>query len=487
MDFTSRYCRRRVEGWARCPSASIGINCCQFSCCVPTIPAIDFPISLHPDWMGTLVQSCPEIKLGDLVIPGSHDSGSNSIEAFKLYSAVGRTQNVSVLEQLHRGIRFLDLRIAGSGDDVSVFHGCLKGCPLERILDEIHLFCQDFPGEFLVIEVVAEYGRTFDPALKKKTLDMIQASLGKVMYTDSDVSKLLDTPLKTLTTDGKHVCVMLHPRIYDSFSVDGIEFSDSYVSKTYGCFNGDTWLQNKWYNTRNPKQLMEWNLEEVKQNGNKGKFLNNQFVLTPGVGNVGDIIALMLGYSSLQPVYMANELYKPPKRHGSPLLHDFFAQNPDEKWNLVSLDYVDLTPAMVSLLVGMNFSSFDIMLATVQYGNPNFYRPSMSVTSKVQSHVLRNKVLFLNVGKDFGSNFGTLTLAYRVMGKYYSIVIHFDGSSVIVLNEYNHLQAGSKEIVIEDGAEEGSINPGGGGTIMTWSRDEEETGGEIEFDFDSPF
>ena len=246
MDFTSRYCRRRVEGWARCPSASIGINCCQFSCCVPTIPAIDFPISLHPDWMGTLVQSCPGIKLGELVIPGSHDSGSNSIEAFKLYSAVGRTQNVSVLEQLHRGIRFLDLRIAGSGNDVSVFHGCLKGCPLERILDEIHLFCQDFPGEFLVIEVVAEYGRTFDPALKKKTLDMIQASLGKVMYTDSDVSKLLDTPLQSLTTDGKHVCVMLHPRIYDNFSVDGIDFSDSYVSKTYGCFNADTWLHNKW-------------------------------------------------------------------------------------------------------------------------------------------------------------------------------------------------------------------------------------------------
>lgn len=240
-------------------------------------------------------------------------------------------------------------------------------------------------------------------------------------------------------------------------------------------------------NTRNPKQLLEWNLEEVKQNGKQGKFLNNQFVLTPGVGNAGDIIALLLGFKSLQPVYMANDLYKPPKRHGSPLLHDFFAQNPDESWNLVSLDYVDLTPAMISLLVGMNFSSFDIMLATVQYGNPNFYRPSMSVTSKVQSHVLRNKVLFLNVGKDFGSNFGTLTLAYRVMGKYYSIVIHFDGSSVIVLNEYNHMQAGSKEILIEDGAEEGSINPGGGGTIMTWSRDEEETDGEIEFDFDSPF
>ena len=60
-------------------------------------------------------------------------------------------------------------------------------------------------------------------------------------------------------------------------------------------------------NTRNPTQLLEWNLEEVKQNGKSGKFLNNQFVLKPGVGNIGDIVALELGFSSLQPDYMANE------------------------------------------------------------------------------------------------------------------------------------------------------------------------------------
>jgi hypothetical protein len=233
------------------------------------------------------------------------------------------------------------------------------------------------------------------------------------------------------------------------------------------------------------KHLLELNLDEVKAHSKKGKLLNNQFVLTPGVGGIKDIPQLLAGFTSLQPVYLANELYKPPKKHGTPLLHTFFQQNAEENWNLVSMDYIDLCPAIVSLLVGFNFSPFEIVLATVQYGNPNFYRPSMSVTSKVQSHVVRESVLFLNVGRDFGSNFGTLTLAYKVRDKFYSIVIHFDGSSVIVLNEYNHMQAGSKEIVIEEGVEEGSVNPGGGGTVMTWAKAEE--GDEIEFDFDSPF
>jgi len=486
MDFTSRYCRRRVEGSMTCPSASIAVNCCQLACCIPTIPAIDFPISLHPDWMSTLLLSVPDVTLGDIVIPGTHDSASYSIPAYKFYSAVGRTQNVSVLEQLHRGTRFLDLRIAGSANDVYCFRGCMRGCKLSRILDDIHLFCQDFPGEFLVIKVVAEYGRAFEPKLKKKALEIIQSTLGDKLYQGPKVNQLLATPLKDLTMKGTQACIILHPRIYEDFSVGGVEYNDEYVSREYNCFNGDGWLEDKWYNTNDSKQLLEWNLEEVKSQGKEEKLLNNQFVLTPGVGSAGDIVKLILGWSSLQPVYLANDLYKPQKRHGAPVLHEFFAQNPNENWNLVSMDYVDLTPAMISLLVGINFSCFDIMLATVQYGNPNFYRPSMSVTSKVQSHVMRGKCLFLNVGKDFGSNFGTLTLAYRVLGKFYSIVIHFDGSSVIVLNEYNHMQAGSKEIVIEEGAEEGSINPGGGGTIMTWSK-EEDNGGEIEFDFDSPF
>jgi hypothetical protein len=196
--------------------------------------------------MGNLIQSVPDIKLGEMVIPGTHDSASYSIEPYKLYSAVGRTQNVSVLEQLHRGTRFLDLRLAGYGNDISIFHGCLKGCKFERILDEILVFCQDFPGEFLIVNIAAEYGRSFDPKLKKKTLDIIKESLGDKMFKGPTVDKLLTTPLKDLTNSGKQVCVILNPRIFDDFTLGGIEYSDSYVSKEYGCFNACTWMQDKW-------------------------------------------------------------------------------------------------------------------------------------------------------------------------------------------------------------------------------------------------
>ena len=229
-----------------CPSASVAVNCCQLACCIPTIPAIDFPISLHPDWMSNLVQSVPDIALGDIVIPGTHDSASYSIPAYKAFSAVGRTQNVSVLEQLHRGTRYLDLRIAGYGNDVYCFHGCMRACKLSRILDDVHLFCQDFPGEFLIIKVVAEYGRAFDPKLKKEALELIYSTLGDKLFEGPGVGDLLETPLKDLTMNGTQACVILHPRIYEDFIVDKVEYDAKRVAKDYNCYDAGSWLEDKW-------------------------------------------------------------------------------------------------------------------------------------------------------------------------------------------------------------------------------------------------
>jgi hypothetical protein len=241
MDFTSRYCRRRVESAVTCPSSALACNCCQFSCCIPTVPLIDFPISLYPDWMGNLVQSCPDVKLGEMVLPGTHDSGSYSIESFKLFSAVGRTQNVSVQEQLHRGARYLDIRVAGGAKDlVSIWHGCLQGAKLERILEDIQSFTADFPGEFLIVEIVAEYGREFKPEQKKKCLEFVKSTLGKKIYVEDDIKKLMTTPVKKLTESGKQICVLVHPRMYEDFE------DEKSIVEQYGFFNSSKWMQSKW-------------------------------------------------------------------------------------------------------------------------------------------------------------------------------------------------------------------------------------------------
>ena len=241
MDFTSRQCRKRAEDFARCPSSSLGVNCLQFGFCVPKIPAIDFPLSINPDWMTSLVQSRPEITLKDMVIPGSHDSGSYSIENFKVFSAVGRTQTVNVLDQLHRGSRYLDIRLGESVNGINVFHGCLQGTQFERVLEEISTFCNDFPGEFVIIEVVAEYGRTYSSSQKIKTLELVKDVLGDKMYGEDNKNKLMSTPLKELVLKGKQVCVLLHSRFYD-----GLDSTDAKIAADYNCFPSGKWMDNKW-------------------------------------------------------------------------------------------------------------------------------------------------------------------------------------------------------------------------------------------------
>jgi hypothetical protein len=189
-------------------------------------------------------------------------------------------------------------------------------------------------------------------------------------------------------------------------------------------------------NTRDMKHLLELNLDEVKAQSKKGKLLNNQFFQVLEVSRISSLNFLQ-GFHLCNPYTWRMSFTSPRKsmaHHSSTLSSSKTLKRTGTWYPWITL--ISVLRSSVCWL-GSTSAPFKIVLATVQYGNPNFYRPSMSVTSKVQSHVVRESVLFLNVGRDFGSNFGTLTLAYKVKDKFYSIVIHFDGSSVIVLNEYN--------------------------------------------------
>ena len=176
-----------------------------------------------------------------MVIPGTHDSGSYSIDSYKVFSAVGRSQTVSILEQLHRGTRFLDIRLGESGKNINIFHGCLSGTKLERVLEEISLFCHDFPGEFVIIELVAEYGRSYSVKQKMKTLEVLKETLGDKMFDEDDKEKMMSTPVKELVLKGKQICVLLHPRFYNDLPT-----SEATIAADYNCFSSEKWMNSKW-------------------------------------------------------------------------------------------------------------------------------------------------------------------------------------------------------------------------------------------------
>jgi len=436
--------------------------------------------------------------LKNLVIPGSHNSATCSIPNGKPFSAIAITQNLTITQQLHAGVRFFDLRIASGkrGKGVYIFHGRIRGGQFEKVLNEIRSFCKTYPTEFVVLHVVAEYGQPFSNFWKRAALGMLRSRFGLLSASVTDRllckvtsrNELLTTPIQELIQQNGRVCVLLDPRIYNGFVVGGVPYNNEYVKKEYGFLDSTQWLWNKFHDTDDTMELLKGNLEVIQfHNARKRRyFVNNQFVLTPKFQskNIG---GLLLGKKTLQPVQLANQgLYQPPKGSkgtGIPALHQTFLENHDKDWNLVSMDFVDLVPSFVDLLIGVNFSPLRIELALVGDRDGNQRRTSANdVTELVRQKVLRGTCLMLfprNMFDPSVVSVSSLALIYTISGIKYSIVIPMEASStstttpVIVLNEHNHLRAGGTELIIGEGTEgNGTIVPPDSGHTVTWQKTE---------------
>jgi hypothetical protein len=412
------------------PCSALALNCCQLGCFIHNVPIAVFDVHNNADWMQHLAQVNPDAKLRTLVLPGTHDSATATISRMKPFAAVGMTQNLSIFEQLNRGIRYLDIRMAGTvgqAEGVNIFHGCLMGAPLAQVLHHIATFLNEHPGEFLFLEFVCEYGREFSPSQKKKALDLIQDKLGSFLYKEDNKSKLLnEVSLKELIDSNTRVCAMVHNRIYEGFELDGVTYDMNQITETYSFFNSSRWMHNKWHNTRDDPMLLQWNLDEVHKRGSdRNKILANQFVLTPGVGGPADIVQLLIGMASLRPVSFAYRLI--------PAMEEFLRSNATEPWNIIMTDFVDLFPGLLSFLISLNFvATLEITKATID--------STEDVTAKIQPFIKRKKVLFLtNVRKDLelGGFEGTLTIEYKLNDETNTMEVEFDDDTEIVLSEYS--------------------------------------------------
>jgi hypothetical protein len=304
-------------------------------------------------------------------------------------------------------------------------------------LKEIKTFLEEHPQEFIFCEIVAEYGRLFTDAQKLYTLNLLKDTFGDKIYTGGNYEQLMTQWSLAQVVTGqkkKNMCIMVHPRIY-KFEVDGAQYAEDNIVEQYGFVNSQRWMRSQWHNTRDLNLLKEWNLDEVKKYGSQtdSKMLNNQIVLTPGVGGAMDIVNLLIGGNSLRPVSFAASLYK------SEVLDVYFRDNADEPWNMVMLDYIDLTPALVCFLISLNFPATLTVLKAAAAASGG--GASKDVTEKIQGFIKRGRVLYLtNIQQDLDltSDSGTLTIAYKFgNAKEVSILtVDFDPETEVLLSHF---------------------------------------------------
>lgn len=139
----------------------------------------------RPDWMGDMGPKLRTAKVGEVVWPGTHDSGANcelfdfskvvhdhwlryigthllrcSGRSFKQFASDwSQAQALSIQQQLEHGVRYIDLRVSKcmQDDDYYIVH-TFCGPPLMDVLSEIHSFVSDHKGECLLVEVTPIYG-----------------------------------------------------------------------------------------------------------------------------------------------------------------------------------------------------------------------------------------------------------------------------------------------------------------------------------------
>ena len=157
---------------------------------VVTLSASAFKTGIYTNWQSYIDD---DVKFLDVVMPGSHDSGTNGLG--DLY----RTQNSGYYDQLSAGVRYFDVRVAEYNGTVRSVHansGALltssnaNGVPFQDILNDINRFIEENPSEVIILD----FQHIWDD-FSSKVLPMIVSNLPS----QAILNKSLTQDLSTLT------------------------------------------------------------------------------------------------------------------------------------------------------------------------------------------------------------------------------------------------------------------------------------------------
>ncbi|UEX89259.1 phosphatidylinositol-specific phospholipase C [Staphylococcus ratti] len=118
-------------------------------------------LSEHPqEWMSKVDSSK---HLSQLNIPGTHDSGSFTLED-PVKAVWGKTQHLDYTNQMNQGVRFFDIRgRATSNQSIGIHHDLIYlHHQMGKFLNDAHQFLQEHPNETIIMSIKKDYGNAPD-------------------------------------------------------------------------------------------------------------------------------------------------------------------------------------------------------------------------------------------------------------------------------------------------------------------------------------
>lgn len=175
-----------------------------------TLKTLWFSTSLITDrakWMTEDRTRLGPRKMSQLVFPASHDSGMYPGG----FAVLGKTQDLSILQQLEYGIRYFDLRPKWTGSKFIIHHGefptSISGPALSEVLADIQAYAKSGHKELVIITF--SHFEEFDDTVYAKFSTEVDTSIGKWLHKAQLLPKqrLADITLNTYTANGTAIVV----------------------------------------------------------------------------------------------------------------------------------------------------------------------------------------------------------------------------------------------------------------------------------------
>lgn len=131
---------------------------------VPESTVSDEPVAELSSWMSMIED---DTLLTELVIPGSHDSGTKGM------NFIAETQDKTYLEQLERGFRYFDTRVMYTRGEFYMYHSVKGEMKYSQVLEDVKAFLDENPTETVILDFQWTEGGN-----DKGIFDMLEEKLG---------------------------------------------------------------------------------------------------------------------------------------------------------------------------------------------------------------------------------------------------------------------------------------------------------------------
>jgi hypothetical protein len=327
------------------------------------------------DWMTTYYHSIKDKLLKDIVIPGTHDSGTAAIpEKGAEWSSDGRgvsipftekdenfsvpwskTQDLTIKEQLDIGVRFFDFRVSvEKNNELYLSHG-LRGEKLSDSLAAIANFCEKYPKELVIIKVKGIPDKQCKDVDGNKLIkQLFEKYLKDLLISKTDVPQLSLTKYSDLIKNG-NIVVLFDVRVSNKLNILKAKEKGTLMKQTLKetdwLFDGEC-LESHHANTPSTEKLFNFSKKVAKDieydKERRNKLFALHWTLTANAKYIGGHVKNAFGIRYMTSKLNGGKLYGESYR-----LEDLIRQIP--RVNIVQHDFIDKDKS--AYLIRLNLKS----------------------------------------------------------------------------------------------------------------------------------